>query len=313
MKLPRLGAVLACAALCPAAAAAQRAVAPLGQAPTAARIAMPDLVAVRSDSTYELVVPSLFERKAIYRQAQGEWSLVESVFRRDSSRAARLVGRAVAFYVDGQSVGAGRVRAVTPGFCGDPPAWCPTRATIEVVGSLMHDTPPMVAVSPPPTHTAETVDPSEDEVAAASVALLGVLRSAAGPRQRVSEDQLATPTVFTINDLDNEHRIVVATGALDLGRTGALSGLVVGIAADTVLRSAVGRAIRRPPGSSEELRLVSAMDLNGDGRDELLLGWVNGADWTFEILSPDRLGRYTLHFRGPDRSAPPAPGAARRR
>jgi len=312
VKLPRLGAVIACAALVPAAAAAQRAVAPLSQVPVAARIAMPDLVAVRPDSTYQLVVPSLFERKAVYRQVAGEWTLVETIFRRDSTRAASLVGRAAEFYIDGQPVGSGHVRSIQPGFCGDPPAWCPTRATIDIVGSLMRDAPPMVVVSPPPVHTAETVEPSEDEVAAVSLALLGLLRTAAGPRQRVSEDQLGTPTVYTINDIDSERRIVVAAGALDLGATGSVSGLVVGIAADTLLRSTVGRATRRPPGSTEELRLVTAMDLNGDGRDELLLGWVSAGDWTFEVLSPDRLGRYKLHFRGPDRSMP-AMGARRTR
>lgn len=284
-------------------ARAQRA-APLTPVPAASRIAMPDLIAVRPDSAYQVVVPSLYERRTIYRQVLGEWNLVESAFRRDSSRAARLVGTAAAFYIDGQSVGAGRVRAVQPGFCGDPPAWCATRATLEVVGALMRDTTPVVAVSPPPVHTAETVEPSEDEIAAASVALLGLLRTAAGPRQRVRDDQLGTPTVFTINDVDTERRIVVAATALDLGAAGSLSGLVVGIAADTLLRSAVGRAARRASGSPDELRLVSAMDFNGDGRDELLLGWLSGGDWTWEILSPDRLGRYKVHFRGPDRSMP---------
>lgn len=308
----RIAALVTFAALQALPAAAQRAVAPLSQVPPAARIALPDFVAVRPDSLYQLVVPSLFERRAIYRRVQAEWTLVESMYRRDSTRAARLVGSVAAMYIDGQSVGAGRLRGVQPGFCGDPPAWCPTRANLELVGSLLRDTPPIVAVSPPPVHTAETVEPSDDEVAAASLALSGLLRAAAGSGRRVSEDQLASPTVYAINDIDNERRVVVAAGVLDLGTAGSVSGFVVGIAADTMLRSTVGRATRRPPGSSEELRLVTAMDLNGDGRDELLLGWTSGGDWTFDILSPDRLGRYAQHFRGPDRSIPAAPGGRRR-
>ncbi len=300
-------------ALAPSVASAQ-AVAPLANARPGVAPALPELViAFTPDTAYTLVYPSLWERRSVFRQAQGQWSIVEAAFTRDSARAARDVnGKTAAMYIDGMSVGAGRVRQVVPGFCGDPPAWCPTRAVVEIVGALTRTEPPIVAVSPPPNHSAETVDPTDNEAAAAGQALLTVFRTAAGIRLHITEEQMGEPTVFAVNDVDNGRRLVVAAGSLDLGPRGSFSGLVVGISADTLLRAANGRAIRLPPGRTEELRSVNAIDMNGDTRDELLLAWKAGDDWQFEILGSDRLSHYAQLWRGPDRSAPPA-GAARPR
>jgi hypothetical protein len=290
---------------------AQRAtVSPMAVARPPARIELP-VVAFTPDSTYTLVLPSLYEPRAVYRQVAGEWSISDAAFARDSTTASRIVGQAVGLYVEGASVGAGRIRQVAPGFCGDPPDWCPTRATIEVIGALTRNTPPIMAISPPPTHAAEVVDPTEDEVATAARALLAVFRTSAGPRLRVTEEQMAPPTVFAVNDVDNSRRILVAHGSMGLGTAGSYSGLVVGIVSDTLLRAGTGRAIRLPAGQSEELRYVGSFDFNGDGRDELFLGWLSGQIWSFEVLSPDRLGRYSQHWRGPDRSIP-APARGRR-
>lgn len=307
--LPRCAPWLfALTAVSPELLAAQRAtVGPLLPARAATRIALPEVLAVSADSQYTLLLPALYEPRALYRTVAGEWTIAEPVFRRDSLRAARsVVGKAVGLYIDGVAVGTGRVRQVQAGLCDDPPAWCPTRATVEVVGGLTRSTPPIVALSPPPTHSAETMEPTDDEVGAASRALLAVFRMAAGRRQPIREEQMSTPVVFAINDVDNARRVLVAGGSYDLGGAGALSGVVVGIAADTLLRAATGRARRLAPGINEELRSVSAFDLNGDGRDEVLCGWVSGGDWQFEILSPDRLGRFSQQWRGPDRSPPPA-------
>jgi len=296
-------------AVSPAVAGAQRvAVAPLGAPPRGVTASFPGLlIAFGPDTSYILVYPSLWERRSVFRQVQGEWTIVEAAFTRDSTRAAHdVLGKAVGMYINGVSVGAGRVRQVLPGFCGDPPAWCPTRAVVEVVGALMRTEPPIVAVSPPPNHSAETVDPTDDEVAAATRALLAVFRTAAGIRLRITEEQMGAPTVFAVNDVDNEHRIVVAAGSLDLGGGGSFSGLVVGLAADTMLRAAAGRAIRLGAGQTEELRSVSAFDVNGDTRDELLLAWKRGDDWQFELLGADRLSRFSQLWHGPDRSVPTA-------
>jgi hypothetical protein len=284
----------------------------MGVARPPARIELP-VIAFAPDSAYSLVLPSLFEPRSIYRQVGGEWTILDAPFARDSTRAAQLVGQALAIYVNGLSVGAGRVRQVTPGLCDDPPAWCPSRASVEIIGALTRTTPPFVAVSPPPNHAAEVVEPTEDEVAAAARALLSVFRTAAGIRVRITDDQMASPTVHVVNDVDNSRRILVAATSLSLTAGGSFSGLVVGVAADTLMRSATGRATRLAAGRSEELRYVGSYDFNADGRDELLLGWVSGDSWTFEVLSPDRLGRYSQHWRGPDRSAPaPARAPARR-
>ncbi|MEK6611094.1 MAG: hypothetical protein AABZ35_09245 [Gemmatimonadota bacterium] len=298
------------------AAVAQRAaaVAPLVAARPGSLASMPDLViAFTPDTNYMLVFPSLWERRSVFRQVQAEWTIVELAFTRDSTRAARVTGKAAGVYINGAPVGAGRIRQVLPGFCGDPPAWCPTRAVVEVVGSLSRTEPPIVAVSPPPTHSAETVDPTDDEFAAASQALLVVFRTAAGIRIRITAEQMGTPTVYAIDDIDNERRLIVAAGSLDLGGGGSFSGLVVGVAADTVLRAASGRAKRLTAGRSEELRSVNAFDLNGDLRDELLLAWKSGDDWQFELLAPDRLSRFSQLWRGPDLSLPAAAPARPRR
>lgn len=301
----------------PAVGTAQRAgmVAPLAAPRPGALASMRDLViAVTPDTGYMLVIPSLWERRSIYRQAQGDWTVVEPAFARDSTLASHdVMGKTVGMYVNGVSVGAGRIRQVLPGFCGDPPSWCPTRAVVDVVGSLSRNEPPIVAVSPPPTHSAETVDPTDDEVAAATLALLAVFRTAAGIRIRISEEQMGTPTVFAVDDVDNDRRLVIAAGLLDLGAGNSLSGLVVGTAADTILRAATGRATRLSAGRAEELRAVNAFDLNGDTRDELLLAWKNGDDWQFELLTADRLGRFSQLWRGPDLSLPPPPAVRRRR
>lgn len=301
-------------ALLPGATLAQ-AVAPLANARPGVAPGLPELViAFTPDTGYTLVYPSLWERRSVFRLVRGEWTIVEAAFTRDSARGARDVnGKTAAMYIDGVSVGAGRVRQVVPGFCGDPPAWCPTRAVVEIVGALMRTEPPIVAVSPPPNHSAETVDPTDDEASAATRALLAVFRTAAGIRLRITEEQMGTPTVFAINDVDNSRRLVVAAGSLDLGSGGSFSGLVVGISADTLLRAASGRAVRLTAGRTEELRSVSAIDMNGDTRDELLLAWKAADDWNFEILGANRLGRFAQLWRGPDRSPPGAAAARPRR
>lgn len=298
----------------PAQSLAQRiTVAPMAVARPPARIELP-LIVFAADSVYTLVLPSLYEPRTVYRQTAGEWTIADAGFNRDSTAATRLVGQAVGIYVNGTSVGGARLRQINPGFCGDPPAWCPTRATVEVIGALTRTTPPFVGISPPPLHAADVEEPTEDEVAVASRALLAVFRTAAGLRQRITEDEMAAPTVYAVNDIDNSRRILVAGGSLSLGASGSFSGLVVGIASDTLLRAATGRASRLAAGVSEELRYVGSFDFNADGRDELLLGWVSGENWTFEVLSPDRLGRYSQHWKGPDRTIPqPARAPARRR
>lgn len=300
----------------PAVGAAQRtAVAPLAAPRPGALASLGELViAFAPDTSYVLAIPSLWERRNIFRQAQGNWSVVEPAFARDSTRASRgVIGKAVGMYINGASVGAGRVRQVLPGLCGDPPAWCQTRAVVDVVGSLSRTEPPIVAVSPPPMHSLETVEPSEDEVAAATLALLAVFRRAAGIRLRITEDQMGTPTVFAVDDVDNNRRLIIAAASLDLGGGNSFSGLVVGIAADTILRAATGRATRLSASHSEELRSVNSFDLNGDTRDELLLAWRSGDYWQFDLLTPDRLGRYSQLWRGPDLSLPAAPTRGRRR
>jgi hypothetical protein len=98
---------------------------------------------------------------------------------------------------------------------------------------------------------------------------------------------------------------------LDQGESGAYSALVVGMGGDTLVGNAAGRASRLAPHAAEELRFVRGLDLNGDGRDELLLGWVSGSEWQYEILAADRLGRWTVQWRGPDHSMPTSGGRRR--
>jgi hypothetical protein len=286
------------------------AVAPLASAPPARRIPLPDAIAVFTDSTYMLVVPSLFERRAIYRYVDGDWTVSDRAIERDSVRGARLAGLPLALYAEGQPAGTARLLEVRPNFCADPPAWCPTRAEVEVLGELTEETPPIVAVGPPPQHASHTVEAEEEEASAAMEWLLGAFRAALRPRA-VDVAHVGEPVVFAVQDTSGDRRVVVAGARYDLGAGGALSALVIGVAAGTVFRSVVGRTARLAPGATEELQFVSGFDLNGDDRDELLLGWLRGEEWWFEILSPDRLGRFTQHWRGPDRSLPVARPARR--
>jgi hypothetical protein len=310
----QLGAMLAAGLLvAPAAGLAQRStVAPLVAARPAARMTLPEVLAVANDSTFVLLQPSLFERRAVFRHEGNRWEAVESVFQRDSLRAmSEVVGKVVALHSEGEPDGAGRVRAVRPDLCADPPAWCPPTVTIEVVGHAGRAASPVIAVSPPPGHASVAVEPTEDEASAAARALTLVARTAAGPRGRVRDDQLGTPAVFALLDSIGGRRLLVAAGMVEQGDAGAYSALVVGAGGDTLVANAVGRATRLPSGAAEELKFVSALDLNGDGRDELLLGWLSGREWQFEILAADRLGRWTVQWRGPDRTMP-ASGARRR-
>ena len=270
---------------------------------------LPDVLAVNADSAYQLLLPSLYERRQVFRLLGREWTTVEPVIERDSMRGAREVaGKAVGLYVDGVSVGAGRVREVRLNLCVEPPSWCPPRAVVGVIGTLEREGGRVVAVSPPPGLSAETVEPTEDEVGAVSRTLLGVLRAAAGVRVRVREEQMAQPNVFAIDDRTAGRRLLVAAAQLDLGGAGTYSGLVLGVASDTLLLAASGRATRLVAGASQDLQLVSALDLNGDGTLDLLLGWLAGAEWRFEILTADRLGRWSVHWSGPDRTPPATAG-----
>ena len=273
------------------------------------------MLAVNADSAYQLLVPSLYERRQVFRLLGREWTTVESVIERDSLRGAREVdGKAVGLYVEGVPVGAGRVSEVQLNLCDEPPVWCPPRAVVGVIGALDRTGGRVVAVSPPPALSAETVEPTEDEVGAVSRALLAVLRAAAGIRVRVREDQMAAPIVYAIEDSVGDRRLLVAAAQLDLGAAGTYSGLVLGVAADTLLQAASGRATRLAARTSQDLQLVSAQDLNGDGTLELLLGWLTGgAEWRFEILAIDGLGRWSVHWSGPDRTPPAAAGRRARR
>lgn len=291
----------------------QRLIPPIGTAPRAARTRLPDVLAVKTDSVYQLLVPSLFERRQVFRMLGGEWTTVETVVARDSVRGAtEVTGRAVGLYVDGALVGTGRVREVQLNLCAEPPAWCPPTAVVGVIGTLEREGGRVVAASPPANLAAETVEPTEDEVGAASRALLTVLRAAVGARARVREDQMATPNVYAIDDRAAGRRLLVAATLVDLGGAGTYGGLVIGVAGDTLLRSPSGRAGRSPAGATRELQLVSALDLNEDGALELLLGWLAGTEWNFEVLRADRLGRWSVHWSGPDRT-PPAAGPRGRR
>ena len=292
----------------------QRPPSPIGAAPRAARIHLPEVLAVNADSAYQLLVPSLYERRQVFRLLGREWTTVETVIARDSLRGANEVaGKAVGLYVEGIPVGAGRVSEVQLNLCAEPPAWCPPRAVVGVIGALEREGGRVVAVSPPPALSAETVEPTEDEVGAVSRALLAVLRAAAGVRVRVREDQMAAPNVYAVEDRVGGRRLLVAAAQLDLGGAGAYSGLVLGVAVDTLLQSASGRATRLAARASQDLQLVSAQDLNGDGTLELLLGWLTGAEWRFEVLATDGLGRWSVHWSGPDRTPPAAAGRRARR
>jgi hypothetical protein len=315
-SLPSLhrASVLAVALLAaPVGARAQHAtVAPLLTARPSARITLPDILAVAADSTFVLLRPSLFEPRTVLRFDGSHWAAVERGFERDSLRALReVVGKAVALQGEGEWVGAGRVRAVRPGRCAAPPAWCPPTVLIQIVGEGVGEARRLVAVNPPPTHAADLVDPTDDESAAATSALLIAARAPAGPHRDVSEDRLGTQTVFVLEDSAGQGRILVTAGIVDSGGPRPISVLVVGTGGDTLVRNAAGRATVLKPGSIEELAVVCGLDLNGDGRDELLLGWRSGDVWRFEILAADRLGRWTVQWRGPDRTMPASGGRRR--
>jgi hypothetical protein len=309
-----VGAALAVALLvAPGGASAQRsAVAPLVTAQPSARIALPEILAVAVDSTFVLLRPSLFEPRNVLRLEGGRWAAVEQGFERDSLRAVReVVGKTVALHGEGEAVGAGRVRAVRRSRCAEPPAWCPPTAVIEIVGQGGREVRPLVAVNPPPSHASKLVEATEDESAAAVSALLVAARAAAGPHGEVREEQLGTPVIFVLDDSTGHRRILVTAGILDQGGDRAISALVVGAGGDTLVGNAVGRATALKSGSAEELQFVSGLDLDGDGRDELLLGWRSGNEWQFEILSADRLGRWSVQWRGPDRTMPASGGRRR--
>jgi hypothetical protein len=272
------------------------------------------VLAVNADSAFQLLVPSLYARRQVFRLLGREWTTVEAVIERDSLRGAREVnGKAVSLSVEGIPVGVGRVSEVRLNLCAEPPAWCPPRAVVGVIGALEREGGHVVAVSPPPALSAETVEPTEDEVGAVSRALLAVLRAGVGIRVRVREDQMAAPNVYAVDDRAGGRRLLVAAAQLDLGRAGAYSGLVLGVAADTLLQAASGRATRLASRESQDLQLVSAQDLNGDGTLELLLGWLTGAEWRFEILAINGMGRWSVHWSGPDRTPPAAAGRGARR
>lgn len=315
-SLPRLhlAAALAIALLAaPGGARAQRStVAPLVTARSSARIALPEILAVAFDSTFVLLRPSLFEPRSVLRVEGGRWSAVERALERDSLRALReVVGKAVALYGEGVPVGAGRVRAVRPDRCEEPPVWCPPTALIEIIGEGTGDVLPLVAVYPPPTHGSENVEPTDDESAAATDALLIAARAAAGPHRAVREDRLGAEAVFVLEDSARQGRILVTAVIVDSGGARPISVLVVGAGGGTLVRSAFGRATVLKSGAMEELQLVSGLDLNGDGRDELLLGWLSDDEWRFEILAADRMGRWTVQWRGPDRTMPASGGPRR--
>jgi hypothetical protein len=297
----------------PGGAWAQRStVAPLATAPAAARIVLPEILAVAVDSTFVLLRPSLFEPRSVLRLEGGRWGVNEPAFKRDSLRGVReVVGKVVAVVAEGEPDGAGRVRVVRPDRCAAPPAWCPPTVVIEIIGRGGEEVRPLVAASPPPAHTSELVDASDDEGAAAESALLIVARAAAGPHGKVGEDQLGVEAVFVLDDSTGHRRILVAAGMVGEGGPRPISALVVGAGGDTLVRNAVGRARALKSGSVEELRFVRGLDFNGDGRDELLLGWQSGSEWQFEILAADRTGRWAVQWRGPDRTLP-APGSRHR-
>lgn len=293
---------------------AQRAVPPLLPAPRASRITLPEVVAVQADSTYLLLAPALFERRQIFRNTAGEWTLVEQIVARDSARGASVVqGKAVGLYLDGISVGAGRVVGVWPNLCGDPPQWCPPFVEIAVIGALDRENGRVVAVSPPPNVLAQVTEPTEDEVGAAARAVFGLFRTAVVTRARAREDQMGTPVVYAVDDHGRQRRTLVAASSLDQGAAGRYVGLVVGLASDTLVRMPVGRVERVATGPVPELQFVTALDLNSDDAVELLLGWLAGTEWRFEVLSADRLGRWRSHWSGPDRTLPATPGRRSRR
>jgi hypothetical protein len=314
LRLPRAVVLAAAFGALGRPAPAQRLVLALAPAPRATRLTLPDVIAVQTDSAFRLLVPVLFERRQVFRNTAGVWSLVDAVLSRDSTRAASAVeGRAVALYADGVGVGTGRVTQVQPDFCGAPPAWCPPRATITLIGTLERESPHLVAVSPPPGLSADVVEPTEDEVGAATRVLFAVLRTAVLPRGRIREDQLGTPVAFAIDDRTRLRRLVVAAVPLEQSAASRYIGLVVGIAGDTLLRTPSGRAVRIAAGPLPDLQIVSALDLNGDGGIEMLLGWQVGSEWQFEILSEDAQGRWLVHWTGPDLTLPAAPVTRRRR
>jgi hypothetical protein len=300
LRLPRAVVLAAAFGALGRPAPAQRLVLALAPAPRATRLTLPDVIAVQTDSAFRLLVPVLFERRQVFRNTAGVWSLVDAVLSRDSTRAASAVeGRAVALYADGVGVGTGRVTQVQPDFCGAPPAW--------------RESPHLVAVSPPPGLSADVVEPTEDEVGAATRVLFAVLRTAVLPRGRIREDQLGTPVAFAIDDRTRLRRLVVAAVPLEQSAASRYIGLVVGIAGDTLLRTPSGRAVRIAAGPLPDLQIVSALDLNGDGGIEMLLGWQVGSEWQFEILSEDAQGRWLVHWTGPDLTLPAAPVTRRRR
>ena len=134
-----LAAALAVALLAaPGGAWAQRStVAPLVTAQPSARITLSEILAVEVDSTFVLLRPSLFEPRSVLRLERGRWAAVQRAFERDSLRALReVVGKVVALDGDGEPVGGGRVRAVRPDRCAEPPAWCPPTAVVEIVGEV---------------------------------------------------------------------------------------------------------------------------------------------------------------------------------
>ncbi|HVO35187.1 MAG TPA: hypothetical protein VMT21_06455 [Gemmatimonadales bacterium] len=297
----------------PGGARAQRStVAPLVTAAPSARITLPEILAVAVDSTFVLLRPSLFEPRSVLHFAGGRWSAVERAFEHDSLRAVReVIGKAVALHGEGVPIGAGRVRAVRPDRCGEPPAWCPPRALIEIVGEREAQVRHLVAVNPPPTHESELVEATDDEGAAATGALLVAARAAAGLHAEVREDRLGATAVFVLEDSTRHERTLVAAGIVDSGGARPISVLVVGAGGDTLVGKALGRATALKSGAIEQLQFVSGLDLNGDGRDELLLGWQSGDEWRFEILAADRSGRWTVQWRGPDRTMPASGGRRR--
>lgn len=314
LRLPRAMVLAAALGALGRAAPAQRLVLPLSSAPRTARLVLPDVIAVQTDSVYRLLVPALFERRQVFRSTAGTWTLVDATLVRDSARATTAVeGRAVELYADGVSVGRGRVREVRPDFCGAPPAWCPPRAAITLIGTLDRASPHLVAVSPPPGLSADVVEPTEDEVGAATRVLYAVLRTAIVPRGRIREDQLGAPVAYAIEDRTRLRRLVVAAVPLEQSATSRYVSLVIGVAGDTLLRTPAGRAARVAAGPLPDLQIVSALDLNGDGGIEILLGWQVGNDWQFEILSEGAQGRWLVHWTGPDVTLPAAPTARRRR